>query len=147
MSNIFCNSPNILKCLDPRCWLSTPCTFVNNCMKRIINNNILYYQCSCDFRDENDIQVIMKPNCSIKDTDCNPTHYPTQLPTHLPSYSPTHSPTHFITEISDSSKLNDEMIYYYGGGGFLFLLVVFSIFFRKKIKEFCCSNSQDTEDD
>ena len=150
MSNLFCNAPNMLKCLDPRCWLSTPCKFADKCMKRIINNNILYYQCPCDFK-ENDIQVIMTPTCSIKDHECQPTQSPTQsptlYPTQSPTYYPTQSPSPFITELSSSDEIDYNQIYYIGGGSLFFIIVVL-IYFRKYIREWCCNNriENDVED-
>ena len=168
MTNLFCNTPNLIKCLDPRCWLSTPCKFVDKCMQRIINDNILYYQCACD-HSENGVQVYMTPDCVTETVNCQPTFSPTLSPSYsptlspsysptlFPSYSPTSypslfptsSPTPFVTELPvGSSDDFDYNILYYSGGG-LFVLIVLLIYFRKKIKDCCCNNNRviDEEED
>ena len=153
MSELFCNAPNIIKCLDPRCWLSTPCKFAEKCMQRIVNNHILYYQCPCDFK-ENDLQVYMTPTCSMKEHECQPTTSPTTSPTvsptnypsHSPTYLPTTSPTPFVTQLSSGEDDFDyNLWYYYGGGGAILLIVALIIYFRQRIREYCCNNRVEND--
>lgn len=152
MTNLFCNAPDLIKCLDPRCWLSTPCNFADKCIKRVINNHILYYQCACDFK-ENDLQVYMIPSC-VGDSNCVPTNSPTQspslsptqLPSSPPSPSPSSSPSPFITKIEDEFDMN--YLYYIGSG--VFFLVILLIYFRKTIKKCLCNskvNNKENDDE